>query len=203
MNFIARHLIALSFVVFLPGLAQAQGAEDQVLLQELDFNIDLSSADIVLAANSSKSAYRTVVPNVPDSAFRKPSITENNIHEYLGLASLAMGGLAALTVPETYDPDLLNSVHYKAAKLSWQLGAAAVASGLYAHWDDFYLEDGLLDRDNLHALLGLVGTLGYYLAVSSAVDEYNNSVGRYPSTSHAKYGIGGGASMFLAIGLTW
>lgn len=202
MNFIARHLIALTFVVLTPSLALAQEVEDKIFLQELDLShIDLSSSDIVLAAKSSKSAYRKVVPNVPDSAFRKPAITENNIHEYLGLASLAMGGLAAVTVPESYDPDLLNSVHYKAAKLSWQLGAAAVASGLYAHWDDFYLEDGLLDRDNLHALLGLVGTLGYYLAVSSAVNEYNNN--GYPSTKHAKYGIGGGASMFIAIGLTW
>ena len=203
MNFIVRHVVAATLALLIPSLAQAQGSDDKVILKGLDLNIEnieLSSADIKVAA-SKNGTYSSAVPNIPDSAFRKPTITENNIHEYLGLASMAMGGMAALTVPDSYDPDLLNSVHYKAAKLSWQLGAAAVATGLYSHWEDFHIEDGIMDRDNLHALLGLLGTLGYYMAVSSAVDEYNKN--GYPSTEHASKGMFGGASMFIAIGLTW
>jgi len=202
MRVIVRHMAMLVMALCVSTSALAQGNEDNIVLRDLDLNIALSSSDILLAANTAKSnTRRASVPNIPDSAFDEPWITENNIHMYLGLASLAMGGLAGITAPESYDPDLLNSVHFKAAKASWQLGAAAVATGLYSHWDDFFIEDGLLDRDNLHALLGLAGTIGYYLAVSSAVKEYND-VG-YPSGDHASKGIFGGGAMLLAIGFTW
>ena len=202
MNIIVRYMSALVLAVLVSTSASAQGIDESIVLRDLDLNINLSTSDILLADNSTTlNSYKSIVPNIPDSAFQKPGITKNDIHQYLGLASLAMGGLAAISAPDEYDPDLLNSVHYKAAKLSWQLGAAAVATGLYAHWDDFHLRDGLLDRDNLHALLGLAGTLGYYIAVSSAVDQYNKQ--GYPSEDHASAGMFGGAAMVLAIGFTW
>ncbi len=205
MGLFTRYMIACALTLVTTTSVFAQGISDNVVLRDLDLNvenIELSTSDVLLAANGKAStSYKSKAANIPDAAFKEPFITENNIHEYLGLASLAMGGIAAVSAPETYDPYLLDSVHYKAAKLSWQLGAAAVATGLYSHWDDFYIEDGLLDRDNLHAILGFMGTLGYYLAVSSAVDEYNKQ--GYPTSEHASKGIFGGASMLLAIGFTW
>ena len=202
MNLIVRSVMTCALMVSLSMTAQAHEDINHNHMHWIDLDSALSTSDIFVADNRSSAQVRNAsVPNIPDSAFEKPSITENNLHMYLGLASLAMGGLAAVTVPESYDPDLLNSVHFKAAKASWQLGAAAVASGFYTHWNDFHLEDGLLDRDNLHVLLGLIGTLGYYMAVKGAVDEYND-VG-YPSTDHASKGIIGGASMTFAIGFTW
>jgi len=121
---------------------------------------------------------------------------------------MALGGIAAISAPDGFDPDLLNTVHYKAALLSWQMGAAAIGSGLWAHWDDFHLEDGLLDRDNLHVILGTLGVIGYYLAVQDAVDEYNvqNAAGvrtGYPSENHSSAGTLGGAAMLTAIVITW
>ena len=58
-----------------------------------------------------------------------------------------------------------------------------------------------MDRDNLHALLGLLGTLGYYLAVQGAVNDYNTKGA--VTTDHASKGIFGGGAMTIAIALTW
>ncbi|MDQ7003931.1 MAG: hypothetical protein Q9N67_02975 [Ghiorsea sp.] len=180
--------------------AQAEEASQNILFTDLDFNIDLTNSSLLLADASTTPAGLSV-PNIPDSAFEKPWFTENDLHMYLGLASMGMGALAGISAPDGYDPDLLNTVHFKAAKLSWQLGAAAVGTGLWAHWDDFHLEDGLLDRDNLHVILGTLGVIGYYLAVKGAVDEYNNA--GYPSEDHASAGIFGGSAMLTAIVITW
>ncbi len=197
-----RHL---AVVVLLSWTTQAwaQDMPQHQVLYDLNLNIELLSMSEPLVDNSQTSVARIAVPNIPDASFTQPFITENNIHMYLGLASLAMGGIAAISAPEDFDPDLLNTVHFKAAKASWQLGAAAVATGFYAHWDDFHIEDGLLDPDNLHILLGLAGTIGYYLAVKGAVDEYNDPQIGYPSENHSTPGIFGGAAMTIAIGLTW
>lgn len=199
--------VALALLMTAPAVASEADGKSSASTMNLrefdlgmDLGIDLSATDIIVAANGAPSTYHTVTPNIPDSAFEKPWITENNLHMYLGLASLAMGGLAAISAPSD-QTDLLNTVHYKAAKASWQLGAAAVASGFYSHWDDFHVEDGILDRDNLHVLLGLLGTLGYYLAVQGAVSDYNSQ--RLVTKDHVSKGIFGGAAMTVAIGLTW
>jgi len=202
MHFIVRPIAMLAMVFVCITTASAQDTKNNILLADLNFNIEDMHTEFLLADNSVPSASsHSVAPNIPDSAFEKPMITANQTHMYLGLASMAFGALAGISAPDGYDPDLLNSVHFKAAKASWQLGAAAIGTGLWTHWDDFHLEDGLFDRDNLHVLLGTLGVVGYYLAVKGAVDEYN-SVG-YPSTDHASKGIFGGAAMITAIALTW
>ncbi|MDX8382820.1 MAG: hypothetical protein R8M45_01985, partial [Ghiorsea sp.] len=124
--------ITAAFALLLMGFSSQAVAQDDFLLQELNLTAELSPLDVQFTANGSDAGMsRIAVPNIPDSAFKKPFITMNNIHEYLGLASLAFGGLAGISAPEDYDPDLLNTVHFKAAKASWQLGAAAVATGFY------------------------------------------------------------------------
>ena len=203
MKLIVRYITLLMLVLGFSISAFADEMKGQTQLFELDINnIELLAPSAPIAANSKKSStYRSTVPNIPDSAFAKPGLTENNIHQYLGMASMALGALAGISAPDSADPDLLNSVHFKAAKGAWQLGAAAVGTGLYSHWEDFHLADGLFDRDNLHVLLGIAGTLGYYLAVKGAVDEYND-VG-YPTDNHASKGIFGGGAMLTAIVITW
>jgi len=202
MHFIVRPIVMLSMLFICVTTASAQDTKNNVLLADLNLNIGDIDTQLLLADNTVRSpSSRAVTPNIPDSAFEKPAITANQTHMYLGLASMAFGALAGISAPDGYDPDLLNTVHFKAAKASWQLGAAAIGTGLWTHWDDFHLEDGLFDRDNLHVLLGTLGVVGYYLAVKGAVDEYN-SVG-YPSSDHASNGIFGGAAMITAIALTW
>ncbi len=207
MHLMMKQIMALVLmsVFVIPAFAQD---EYQPTFTDLDLDIEALDSGLWVASNTDYQGTPSNVPNIPDSAFKKPVITENNIHMYLGLASLAFGGLTAVTAPEGYDPDLLNSVHYKAAKLSWQLGAAAIGTGLWAHWDDFHLEDGLLDRDNLHVILGTLGVVGYYLAVKSAVDQYNEQTAAgvrvgYPNSDHSSAGIFGGGAMLTAIVLTW
>lgn len=203
MHFIVRHMLATALLLGLSTAAYAQEDKNNIILADLDLNIELLSTDILLAdSRTASSPNRMSVPNIPDSSFEKPVFTENNLHMYLGLASMALGGLAAISVPDESETDLLNTVHYKAAKAAWQLGAAAVGTGLYSHWDDFHLSDGIFDRDNLHALLGIAGTLGYYLAVKGAVDKYNDP-NDYPSEDHATAGIFGGTAMLTAIVITW
>ena len=202
-----KHIV-IGFMLLAGATATHAGESSQTMLYtDLNLNIELLDSDVLLADNRALSNV-TTVPNIPDSAFKKPIFTENDLHMYLGLASMALGGIAAISAPEGFDPDLLNTVHYKAGKLSWQLGAAAIGTGLWAHWDDFHLEDGLLDRDNLHVILGTLGVIGYYLAVKDAVDEYNvqNAAGvrtGYPSENHSSAGTFGGAAMLTAIVITW
>lgn len=199
MGFIFRQCFTMMLLVSVANVSYAEDRYEPTYT-DLDLSVELLDSSMLLADSRAPSA-PSRVPNIPDSAFKKPAITANNVHMYLGLASLAFGGLTAISAPETADPDLLNSVHYKAGKLSWQLGAAAIGTGLWTHWDDFHIEDGLFDRDNLHVILGTLGVIGYYLAVKSAVDEYNN-IG-YPSTDHSSAGVLGGGAMLTAIAITW
>ena len=207
MHLMVKQVMAL---ILVSAFATAACAQDEYQPTFVDLDLDVKSLDSSLwvAGNTNYRGTASSVPNIPDSAFKKPAITMNNVHMYLGLASLAFGGLTAISAPDGYDPDLLNTVHYKAAKLSWQLGAAAIGTGLWTHWDDFHLEDGLLDRDNLHVILGTLGVIGYYLAVKSAVDQYNTQTAAgvrvgYPNTDHSSAGIFGGGAMLTAIVLTW
>ncbi len=201
MHLMMKQIMALVLmsVFVIPAFAQD---EYQPTFVDLDLDIEALDSGLWVASNTDYQGTPSNVPNIPDSAFKKPAITMNNVHMYLGLASLAFGGLTAISADGAKsDPDLLNTVHYKSAKAAWQLGAAAIGTGLWTHWDDFHIEDGLLDRDNLHVILGTLGVVGYYLAVKSAVDEYNSR--GYPTTSHASKGIFGGGAMLTAIVLTW
>jgi len=204
MHFIVRPIAVLAMLFISITTASAQDTNNNILLADLNLNIGDIDTQLLLADNTVYSpSSRAATPNIPDSAFEKPMITANQTHMYLGLASMAFGALAGISAPDGFDPDLLNTVHFKAAKASWQLGAAAIGTGLWTHWDDFHLEDGLFDRDNLHVLLGTLGVVGYYLAVKGAVDEYNDPNIGYPSSDHASNGIFGGAAMITAIALTW
>ncbi len=202
MQSMIKYVMLVLWILGVAPSAHAEGSQYDTLT-DLNLEITLQESDILLADNRVPTS-TTSVPNIPDSAFKKPVFTENDLHMYLGLGSMAMGILAAVSAGDAEgDPDLLNTVHYTAAKASWQLGAAAVGTGLWAHWDDFHLEDGLLDRDNLHVILGTLGVIGYYLAVKQAVDDYNDPNVGWPNESHSNAGMLGGAAMLTAIVITW
>jgi len=207
MHFIVRPIAMLAMLFISITTASAQDTKNNILLADLNLNIADIDTQLLLADNTVRSpSSRAATPNIPDSAFEKPIITANQTHMYLGLASMAMGGITGLTAgsvgKDNGSANLLSNVHVVAAKAAWQLGALAIGTGLWTHWDDFHLEDGLLDRDNLHVLLGALGVVGYYLAVNSAVNDYNTNNGSV-SSDHASYGILGGAAMITGIALTW
>ena len=113
-----------------------------------------------------------------------PWYGRNNVHKYLGLGSL---GAAALTVlsPKGYD-----GPHEMFANVAAALGGAAIVSGVYSHWDD--LDFSWQDPDTKHATFGVLGTLGYLLAIS--LDGKAN---------HAAAGSLGALSMIASIKYTW
>lgn len=113
-----------------------------------------------------------------------PWYGRNNVHKYLGLASIAS---AALTI---VSPKSMSGPHEMFAEAAAALGGAAVVTGAYAHWDD--VDFKWSDPDTKHAILGVLGTLGYAVAVS-----------RGGEGGHAGAGALGALSMIAAIKYTW
>lgn len=139
----------------------------------------------------------TYVRNHSGNTFRTPVFTRNKLHQYLGISSLLLGGLAAITAPDEEEDNFSGGednegVHHNVAVSATALGIAAVATGFLFHHEDIGLENGLTDPDNLHMGLGLLGVAGYAGAVASA-----------PEDGHGAAGLFGGLSMLLAIKMTW
>lgn len=153
----------------------------------------LPSDSIYLAQNDSGTpAYSA---SAEENPFRESWFTANKIHGYLGLSSLILAGVAAATAPDDDDGAAVQSnrgTHHNAATAAAALGAASATSGFILHWDDVNLENGILDRDNLHMLLGVLATAGFIAAVSQAPEE-----------SHAGLGMAGGVAMGIGIVLEW
>jgi hypothetical protein len=133
-----------------------------------------------------------------EEPWHAPWLTGNKLHQYLGIGSLLAAGLAAVTAPEGEDEGGGGGTgdekgfHHYAGWTAAGLAGAAVGTGLVFHLDDIRLRDGFLDPDNLHALLGILATTAYFVAVTSA-----------PDTSHAGMGIAGAAAMLISIKLAW
>jgi hypothetical protein len=122
-------------------------------------------------------------------------VSGRKVHKYLGLGTLALFGLTALTAPDggRNNTSRQNTgTHHQLGIATAAMAASTVASGLLVHWDDFHFEDGYADPDNLHVMLAGAGTLAMLYAVSVA-----------PAHSHSGAGIAGGAAMVVAVKLTW
>jgi hypothetical protein len=130
----------------------------------------------------------------------------SNMHKYLGLATIVGAALTGMSAPDDNEcevapcpppkPRETNGTHAKLARATVAMAAATVVTGLTAHWDDFHMEDGFTDPDNMHAMLGTAGMLTMAYAVSKAADP--NS-----SNGHAGKAIAGAALMVVAIKITW
>jgi peptidoglycan/LPS O-acetylase OafA/YrhL len=118
--------------------------------------------------------------------FQEAWLTGNKSHQYLGLASIALLGLAIVSPKEEGGP------HEMFATASALLGGAAVSTGLIYHWDDFDFSKGLLEPDNLHVALAGFGALAMLYAVAQA-----------PEVPHAGAGAIGGIAMGVAVKMTW
>jgi hypothetical protein len=142
----------------------------------------------------------------PSAEFEPPLFTGSKAHQYLGLGTVLLVGLTALSAPDeecesncpAVSPPRQTSgtTHTRLARTAAALAAATVTTGLLYHWDDFHLEDGLSDPDNQHVMLGAAGALLMLYAV-------NKSAKSSVQTSHAGYAELGGVAMAVAIKLTW
>lgn len=148
----------------------------------------------------------SVTRATPVAEFEPPMFSGDKLHQYLGLTTIALAGLAALTAPGEgceancgpAQPRQVNGTHAKIAKAAGAMAAATIASGLIDHWDDFHLEDGFADPDNLHALLGTTGAL----AMMYAINKSAAGTGTQP-VSHAGIAELGAVAMVVAVKLTW
>ena len=113
-----------------------------------------------------------------------PWYSKNRMHKYLGLGSMGLA-LATLAAPKER-----GGAHENLAKGAAFLGGAAVANGVYAHWDD--MEFNWDDPDTRHALFGTLGALGFLLAVAQDGEG-----------GHAALGGLGAVSMAYAIKVSW
>lgn len=146
------------------------------------------------------------VPMLKPAEFKPPFFTASNAHQYLGLGTLVFVGLAAITNPGEGCEDSCVSpppprqtsgtAHTRFARAAATMAAATVASGLITHWNDFHLEDGLTDPDNMHAMLGAAGAAMMVYAVRKSANSTTQ-------TSHAGTAELGGLAMAVAIKLTW
>ena len=85
-----------------------------------------------------------------------------------------------------------DGLHEALARGAAILGGAAVATGFAFHYKDLSFKGGFSNPDNLHALLGTIGALGFGYAVS-----------RDGKGGHAGAGIIGGLVMLYGIKVTW
>jgi len=202
-----KFMSAAACVAALSGTAYAQDAAFDLPMTSSAYVRDYES--FKLAANdepaTSVKKSGSAAPEIKKSEFEPATFSGSNAHKYLGLGTIVFAAMTGAAAPDENEcetagcvqqPRETNGTHAKLARATVALAAATVVTGLVAHWDDFHLEDGITDPDNLHALLGTAGMLTMAYAVSKAADPYN-------SNGHAGKAIAGAALMAVAIKITW
>jgi hypothetical protein len=166
-----------------------------------------NSSPYMLALNEAASVGgKTPQSSSATQNFEPPLFTSSNAHKFLGLGTVLFAGLTALAAPEEgcehncppSPPPRQTSgtTHTRLARTTAVLAVATLTSGLLAHWDDFYLEDGITDPDNQHVMLGTTGALMMLYAIHKSANSSTQ-------TSHAGVAELGGVAMAVAIKLTW
>lgn len=182
-------------------------AEDSALNLSLPAETKAAHS-FMLAANDAASANlpASVTNATPKAEFEPPMLSGDKLHQYMGFTTLALVGLAAVTAPGegcevncaavAQQPRKTNGTHAQLAKAAAAMAAFTVTSGLISHWNDFHMEDGFTDPDNLHVMLGTAGALLMMYAV-------NKSMNSTTPVSHAGMAELGGVAMAVAVKLTW
>lgn len=199
---VANKLHRLLLALCLAGCSAAAHAAEPLLDLSLPQEREQVQAarPFLLAANDIESG-QTKRDSAPatQEAFEPKLFSGSKMHQYLGVGTAVFAAAAFMTHPHPTDPNApreTNGTHAQLAKATVSMAAATVATGLYTHWDDFSMEDGWSDPDNLHVLLGATGAaLMAYATVRSA----NSSV----PVSHAAMSELGALGMVIAIKLTW
>ena len=104
-------------------------------------------------------------------------------HKYFGYASVVAGAVTALTSSS-------EDFHHAAAYTASGLALLAITTGIIGNGPFIDLSRGLSSY-NSHALLGILGGIGFAAAIALAGDEGD----------HAAFGIGGDVAMGVAIAI--
>ena len=198
------HLKAL-FVTGLSGflcLSQPALAQSEVVMQT--YQAGPASQPLYLASGTRDPAPQPAGETVAqENDFEPPAFSGGKLHQYLGIATV---GAAAETFLTHHDackdaacanlPRDTRGPHAQLGRATAVLALATVASGLLTHWDDFSLEDGWQDPDNMHVMLGVSGAALMAYAI-------NKSWRSTAPVNHSGLAELGAASMIFAIKLTW
>ena len=198
-----RNIAASACLVAISGMAYADNGVQDTAIPSLASTYTNGSKSYMLALNDAAPRQTSAAVPVAQAAEFEPALfSGSNAHKYLGLGTLAFVAATVLApkpaeiegrAPTQAELDAQkSSTHAKLGRAAAAFAAATVTTGLLAHWDDFHLEDGWTDPDNMHALLGTAGALAMIYAVSQA-----------PGGGHAGAGMAGGVAMGAAIKLTW
>ncbi len=194
------HWLALCCLAAFTGTAQAQDLD--LTLPDSGF-YKQEAQPLILAANDVDKANAQIKAGSDEEAASQPfeprMFSASKVHQYLGVGTVALAGMAFMTHihPVGDVPRDVNGVHGDLGKAAGAMALATVASGLYAHWDDFHLEDGWSDPDNLHVFLATAGALLMSYAVYQSATQTTGTV------NHAGMAEAGALSMLIAVKLTW
>lgn len=188
----------------LSGMAHGEDAPWGLAVPSITSPYTNGSRSYVLAMNDAggTGGQASAATTTQAKEFEPPLFSGSNVHKYLGLGTLALV-VATVVAPKPAEiedraptqaelDEQDRSAHARIGRAAALFGAATATTGFLAHWDDFHLEDGWSDPDNLHALLGTAGALAMMAAISQA-----------PEGGHAGTGMLGGVAMGVAIKLTW
>lgn len=200
---------AVACAAALSGTAYAQESAFDLPMVSSTYVKDYESFQLAVNDSTSTSVKRaeTTAPEIKKTEFEPAIFSGSNAHKYLGLGTVVLAGLTAVTAPgegcehncppvSQQPPRDTNGKHAKLAKATVAMAAAAIVTGVIAHWDDVHMEDGLTDPDNLHVLLGVTGAALMAYAV-------NKSANSSTPVSHAGIAEMGALGMVAAIKITW
>ncbi len=139
---------------------------------------DVQLPDFNLSANSS-------TPGLDYSAGETSVWSDyEKLHKYFGIATIALAGVAAVSSSN-------KSLHYGSAYAATGTALLTCWTGHVEYPERFDIEEGLFARDNLHILLGAIGTVAIATAVATA-DSGKES-------SHEGLGVAGGSLMVASV----
>jgi hypothetical protein len=198
---------AAFFWAALSGTSYAQGAAFDLPLASSVYIKDYDSFRLAAADDAEVGGQKPngIAAAAPKKHFEPSLITPSKVHEYLGLGTIVLAGLTAITAPgdgcennctAQSGPRQTNGTHAKLAKATVAMAETAILTGLIVHWDDFHLADGIMDPDNLHILLAATGAGLMAWAV-------NRSKSSAVPISHAGIAELGALGMVAAIKITW
>lgn len=196
-----RQLIAILCLMALSGIAYAAESSLDLTLPASRFYSE-EAKSFLLAENDTAEtrAKNNTVAVTPAAEFEPKLITGKKVHEYMGLTTLALVALTTFTAPGDTCATCsrpVNGTHAELGKATAVMALATVVSGLIEHWDDFNLEDGWEDPDNMHIILGVTGSALLAYAVDKSMNVSTGPV------SHAGIAELGALGMLVAVKLEW
>ena len=151
-------------------------------LPKTDGSSGLSDKEIASLEMSHKLREFSIFPDREDAGRSAAEFDYRGLHRYLGYGTVVLAGIAAVSSSN-------RSVHYGAAYAAAGTALGASITGYAAYGRYLNMRRGLFSDNNLHVMLGVLGTAGIATAVLLADSD--------GGSNHA--GIGSAAAISMAV----